>query len=140
MRIPFWFALTDADEYGTPFVATDDAFGSTAELNGVLASILAASMTYATFGFQLPPTGAAYKIKAIHNLVSDDTDDDIEFGIWDGAAFNKLYVFVNGSLPSGVDKVEFGDGITVPSGYKPAFRYTGAGSATVTGQIEWALS
>lgn len=137
MRIPFWFALTDADEYGTPFSATDDAFGTTAELNGVLASIASASQANSVYGLQLPPTDAAYRITAIHNLVSDDTDDDIEFGVWNGSAFVKLFVFVNGSLPSGVEKVTFGDGITVASGYKPAFRYTGAGSATVTGSIEW---
>lgn len=137
MKIPFWFALTDADEYGTPFSAVDDAFGSTAELNGVLASIAAATQANSVYGLQLPPTTVAYRIKSIENLVADVVTDEIEFGIWNGAAFVKLYIFTNGGLPSGQNRVDFGDGLTVAAGYIPAFRLNGTSATTLSGLIEW---
>ncbi len=132
MKVPFIFALTDADEYGTPFAAADDAFGSTAELNGVLASIVAASQAYSVYGITVPPTSAAYKILGVYGLKSSDTDDDIEFGLWNGSAFIKLYNFVT---PNGL--ADFSFTVNVPAGYIPAFRYPGNTSASVSGQIEW---
>lgn len=139
MRVPFSFVLTGGgDKYGTFFSPTDDAFGSTSELNGVLAAVVAASRSYADFGIYLPPTNKAYRITKVH-LESDDADDDISFGIYDGTtAVSPLAKAVNGGTEVEAD-FDFGpSGITVASGYIPFLEYhASSGNGTITGWVEW---
>lgn len=133
-RVPFSFVLTGGgDKYGTPFVATDDAFGTHSELNGVLAAIAAATQTPTVFGITLPPTSKAYKITKVL-LTSDDADDDVNVGIWDGAAaIAPLATIINGT-----GEHDFGPGITVAAGYIPFIEYkAGSGDATIAGYIDW---
>lgn len=130
-KVPFSFTLDGTDDYGTPFVATDDAFGTHAVKNTVLDSILAASQVYKTFGVYLPPTDIAYKITGLHEVKASDTAD-VTFGIYDGANFVSLYTLI-----AGAGEHDFGDGFVVSAGYIPAFHYEGNTNETLTGQVSW---
>lgn len=133
-RVPFSFSLTGGgDKYGLFFSATDDAFGSVSELNGVLAAIAAATQTPSVYGITLPPTAAAYRVTKVY-VESDDTDDDIAFGMYNGAtAVSPLGKIVNGS-----GTLDFGQGLTVSSGYIPFLEFlASSGTAVITGWIEW---
>ena len=133
-RVPFVHTLTGgSDKYGTPFAAADDAFGSASELNGVLAAILAASQVPATYGITLPDATAKYRVTSVF-VQSDDADDDVRFGMYNGAT----PVAPLGQIVNGTGTLDFGDGLTVQVGYIP-FLETLAASGTVvlTGWIEW---
>jgi hypothetical protein len=133
LRVPFAFSLTGGStKYGTPFVKTDAAF-TNALKNLVLSGIDGATQTPDVYGITLPPTGAAYKIVKVH-VESDDADDDVQLGIHNGSAAVAPFA----RIVNGTGEFDFGQGLVVPSGYKPFLEYLAAsGGGVITGWIDW---